>query len=188
MRRQLCWFGAVRFASYCFSLFLPLLSYGQGLNLSGSSNCTSADFDATLRFVNGPADYYTIIIDKRNISDHSCVFDGQMYGPSFAPDRVEGNKPYEVCYNCEERLPNRQTPIIPPITVKPGEAARQTFRWRTTPTNPESPCLQPKWMAGPVLLVAPSLLKRICSGIEVSRFGLASSDSSPGHGPTLRDN
>ena len=177
--RRLRWFGAVRFAACCLPCFLPLLSSAQGLNLTGSSNCTAPDFDASLRFANGPADYYSIIIDKRNISGHPCVFDGPMYGPSFVPDRVEGHNPYGICHYCEGRSPNGQTPISPPITINPGQVARQTFRWRTTPTNQASPCLQPKWMAGSVILVAPSLLKKVCSDIEVSRFSVASSDSVP---------
>jgi len=163
--------GVVRIAIGCLPLFSPLLTYGQSLNLGGSSNCTATDFDTELQFTNGPGDYYSIIVDKRNISDHPCMFDGPVYGPSFVPDRVEGHVPYGICYFCDERLPNGQTPILPPISVNRGQVARQTFRWRTKSSNQGLPCLQPEWMSGPAeVLVAPSLLKRVCSDVEVSRF------------------
>jgi hypothetical protein len=79
---------------------IPLASAGQdaGLNLSGASNCTVADFDRNVQFASGPDHFYTIIIDKRNISNHPCIFDGPMYGPSFVPDRVSGDRPFALCF------------------------------------------------------------------------------------------
>ena len=166
------------FTVLCCSLFLFLLSLpcsAQNMNLTGSTNCTGADLDTDLQFVNGPANYYNIVVNNRNVSSRPCIFDGPMYGPSLVPDRVEGHKQYDLCYYCDERLPNGQTPTISPITVGPGQIARQTFRWRTTSASDAEPCLQPKWMSGPILLVAPSLLKQVCSSIEVSRFTLVES-------------
>jgi len=165
---------AVLFLSIFGMLFLALPSFGQGLNLSGSSNCTAADFDANVHFVNAPDDYYSIVIDKRNISRQPCVFDGPTYGPSLVPDRVPGDKPFALCYDCENRLPNGQyragRPLDHPLTLDPGEVARQTFRWKTRAPSEAIRCLQLQWMAGPILLVTPSLLKQICSDVEVSRF------------------
>lgn len=171
--RRAGWFHVIRFVVLGCVLFLPLLSPGQDINLSGTLNCSVADFDVNLQFVNGPGNYYSVVVNRRNISEHPCIFDGPMYGPTLLPDRVPGHAPYELCYYCEDRLPNGQTPIIPPLTVNPGQIARQTFRWRTTSSNEASPCLEPKWMSGPVLLVAPFLLKKVCSDVEVSRFRLA---------------
>lgn len=171
--------GVVAFVAVCGLSLLPSRSAAQaGLNLTGASNCTAADFDATLQFVNGPGDYFAIVVNKRNISGHPCIFDGPMYGPSFVPDRLAGGKPFALCYDCENRLRNGQQPMVPPLTVKPNQVAQQTFRWRTIPSSEAVSCLQPDWMSGPVLLVARSLLKRICSDIEVSRFSLATSSAS----------
>lgn len=141
--------------------FLPKATSAQtpGLNMSGASNCVEADFDAYLQFLNGPADYYTIVIDKRNISGQSCIFDGNLPRPSFAPDRVPGDLPFELCTACEDRTPNGQYRTRAPITLDPGQIARQTFRWKTTPVNGSEHCLQPNWMSGPVLVDAHSLLK-----------------------------
>lgn len=173
---QCGWFAVPRLAALCFLFCLSVPSSGQEMNLTGASNCVAANFDTSLTFINGPENYYGIVVNRRNISSHPCAFDGPMYGPSLVPDRVEGHKPYGLCYYCEERLPNGQTPVIPPITVDPGKVARQTFRWKTIPSSAEEPCLQLEWMAGPVLVAAPSLLKGVCSDIEVSRFSLAEPD------------
>jgi hypothetical protein len=168
----------IRFAGFLVFmtvLFLPWSSLGQesGINTSGASNCTIADFDTNLSFANEPSSYYAIIVDKRNISSHDCVLDAPMYGPSFVPDRVSGDRPFALCYDCEHRLPNGQYPLIPPLTLHSGQIVRQTFRWKTSPSAESTRCLQPQWMSGPALLVAPSLIKQICSDIEVSRFRLA---------------
>lgn len=150
-------------------LFSALRASGQSnsLNLTGSSNCTPADLDAYLGFINGPGDYYSVVIDQRNISTHPCNFDGPDYGPSFVPDRVsDGAAPVKLCYNCED------TRQLAAPTINPGQVVRQIFRWKTKPQSQTARCLSPKWMSGPVLLVAPSLLKQICFSVEVSRFNL----------------
>jgi hypothetical protein len=116
--------GVARFLAVWGLFFLPLPSAGQeaGLNLSGASNCTVADFDANVRFANGPGNYYAIIIDKRNISNHPCIFDGPMYGPSFVPHSVPGDRPFALCYDCENRLPNGQYPIRAPANSRSGSS------------------------------------------------------------------
>lgn len=163
-----------RFPFFLVVLFLSLSSLGQesGINTSGASNCTIADFDTYLSFANEPNNYYAIIINKRNISSHPCAFDAPMYGPTFYPDRVPGDRPFALCYDCENRLANGQYPVVRALTLAPGQVLRQTFRWKTLPQSDETRCFQPKWMSGPGLLVAPSLIKQICSDIEVSRFSL----------------
>jgi len=100
------------------------------------------------------------------------VFDAPAYGPTFYPDRVPGDRPFALCYDCENRLPNGQYPVVRRLTLAPGLVVQQTFRWKTSPSTELTRCLQPKWMSGPALLVAPSLIKQICSDIEVSRFSL----------------
>jgi hypothetical protein len=164
----------VRFLSICGLCSLPLPGWGQAdLNLTGASNCTQADFDSTVQFLNGPGGYFAVAVDKRNIYSHSCIFDGPRYGPSFYPGRLPDDPPFALRYDCEKPLPNgQQVPPNTPLTLEPGQIARQAFRWRTTP-NATVRCMQPEWMSGPILLVAPSLLKTICSGIEVGRFRLA---------------
>jgi hypothetical protein len=167
-------------------LLLVIPTFAQpGLNTTGASNCTEADFDTSVQFLNGPGEQFALVIQKRNLANHACVFDGPTYGPSLVPDRIEGQKPISLCYFCEDRLPNGQIPVRSPITVEPGRVALQTFRWKTKTADESIPCLNLKWMAGPILLVTPSLLKPVCSDIDVSRFTLeADSNSEATRNPT----
>jgi len=169
----------VRLLALLILLFLSLPSWARtNLNDTGTSNCIAADFDTFVRFANAPNDYYATIIYKRNISSHPCIFNGPVYGPSIVPDRVPGHPPVSLCYGCERRLPNGQIPIPTSFTLDPNQIAQQTFRWKIKSSDNEA-CLQPKWMAGPVLIVTPSLLKQICSDIDVSEFSLASAQKPP---------
>ena len=86
-------------------------SLGQaGLNPSGASNCSQADFDST-----------------SNIASRPCVFDGPIYGPPLS-GRVPDDPPSALCYDSENRLPEGQFAPNPPLTLKSGQVARQTFR------------------------------------------------------------
>src|SRR5579871_562464 len=162
---------ALRFAVFCLPLLFSWLASAQGINTTGASNCTEADFDTNLKFVNGPGDYYQLVVEKKNISGHPCLFDGPTYGPSFVPHRVPGHDPVALCYFCEDRTPDGRVPMVAPVSANPDQVVRQTFRWKTTSANGE-PCLVAQWMSGPILLVAPSLLRPICSQVEVSRFSI----------------
>jgi hypothetical protein len=166
----------------CAQLVFTSRSSAQtGLNVTGASNCTLADFDASVAFVNGPGDTFTVVIDKRNIANHTCVFDGPLYGPSLVPDRVEGELPFKICYQCDKSATNDQNSAKRPLILDPDNVARQTFRWKTMPSTAGIGCVHLHWMAGPLLLVTPSLLKPVCSDIDVSGFSLA---ASPGNGGT----
>jgi hypothetical protein len=168
--RRFAQVAVVGFLAVCCLFFRPLPALGQGTvpNLTGSSNCNAPDFDAHVKFINGPGDYYSVVIDKRNISDHPCILDGPVYGPSLVPDA--GKSLVTMCYDCSN------DPHVPGIlALNPGQVVRQTFRWKTTESAETGPCVQPQWIAGPILLVAPSLLKKVCSHIETSRFSLVTS-------------
>lgn len=170
--------GGAAFAVIGTLLHLSLCSVAQSdLNLTGTSNCTAADFESYVDFANGPGDNYSVVILKRNISNHACVFDGSVYGPSLVPDRIEGEPPVELCYDCENRrLPPEQRRMAPSITVNPGEVARQTLRWKTKPANTSGKCLKLEWIGEPVVLVIPSLLKPVCSEVDFSPFTPASNE------------
>src|SRR5579862_540960 len=174
---------AIVFWALCGVLTPTVPSSAQpGLNLSGASNCSIADFDTNLKFLNGPGDLFSILIDKRNISSHPCVLN-RPDSPSLMPDRATGGKPFVVCYYCDERLPNGQFTVIPSITVNPGQIASEAFRWKTVPTIPDIQCMQLQAISGAVLVAAPSLLKKVCSDVDVSRFRLGPSpESADGQG------
>jgi hypothetical protein len=152
------------------------------MNLTGSSNCNEADFETTVSFLNSSDAYYTLVLDKRNISNHPCVFDGPTYGPSVAPDRV-GDKRIELLYAWKTAYPMDDVPLIGSSRLlPPGQTARQSFRWKTIPESTDTACIQPQWIGNPVLLAIPSVLKKICSPIEVSRFSLVATSEVSGVG------
>lgn len=156
---------------FCVPFFFAAPSLAQtGLNLTGSSNCTVSDFDATVEFVNGLDDTFTIVVDKRNLAGHPCIFDGPLYGPSLVPDRVKGYPPVKLCYECDKSATNIQNSTNRPLTLDTGKVARQTFSWKDKPKSASVRCVQLNWIAGPVLLATPSLFKPVCSDINVSGF------------------
>jgi len=62
--------GFAGFLVFGGMLFLPLLSRAQesGVNTTGASNCTIADFDTNLSFANEPNNYYATFARKRLIA------------------------------------------------------------------------------------------------------------------------
>ncbi len=150
--------------------FLAACSLLQAQGASAAATCKAVDVNTTTEFVNGPADYFTVAFNLHNTSGRPCVLDS-WYGPSFSPDRVPGEKPFALCYDCEHWLPNGQYPVIAPLILNPDQLAHLAFRWKSKPPDETVRCLQPQVMWGPVLVNAPALLKPVCSAIDVSRYG-----------------
>jgi hypothetical protein len=171
------------FLLYLF--FLPALTFAQAppLNLTGSTNCTAADFDLNLRFESGPADTYSVIILQRNLSAHPCIFDGPQYPPTVIFEAEPSTHRMEMCNSCTAHFP---PPTFPsnPLLLAPGEVARHTLSWQTTAVRPLA-CVQPEWMDTSVRIVSRTLLKKICSVIEVSAFTREVSPSSDNRGFTI---
>ena len=166
--------NTVRLLALCIPFFVPPQTSAQGTDLepTPTRKCTRADFDAYLQFLIGPGDYYTIIIKAPNISPDTCVFDGLILSlPMFVPDRVSTNPPFTLCQDCGPPLPAGAHPLMAPATISPGQVVQQTIRWKTAPPDGVT-CLQPQWMSGSVSIVAPSLLKEVCSNIEVTHFSV----------------
>jgi hypothetical protein len=139
--------------------------------------CTAADLDATMQFAEEPEGRYTVAMDYRNISGHPC----RLNNPDpmgFVPDKAANGARYELCYDCENRLPNGQYPIVRAFVLNPDNAAHVTYRWKTQATDANKPCIQPEWMHTSVnqdykqgfLLVSRTLLKPICSPVDVGRY------------------
>jgi hypothetical protein len=103
--------------------------------------------------------YEVIRIRKLNASGHTCTFEEHYIGPSIVPDRAEGEEPFIV----------NQIPL-PPRILNPGQAVQQTWKWRANAPAAGRHCFQPQWISGPVLVVAPSLLRPVCSNIDVSQW------------------
>jgi hypothetical protein len=133
--------------------------------------CSAPDFDITLQFGseettvkanNQAVKYAVIVVRKRYISGHPCIFEEHFVGPNFVyGSPVAGMGPFIV-----KVIP------LPPFILNPGQAAQQTWRWRSNSPAADQPCIQPEWMGSPVLVAAPSLLKPVCSNIDISSWSV----------------
>jgi hypothetical protein len=141
-----------------------------------TSDCPLADFDSQVHFLNGPGDYYATVIDRRNISNHACIFDRPVMGANCVSGLVRADQPESLKYECVW--------TDHPFILYPGQVVRQGVRWRTTPPSGSGSCIQPMFGGGPgVSVVAPTLTKKECSNREFSPFYLVTtSDSSSGAG------
>ena len=143
---------------FAFACFLCLPCHRSEAQQSAPSTpaCTSRDLFATPRFLTGPDDFFTVAYDFRNSSDHDCSLGPPQYPPSFVPDRVEGHSP--IGY----KWPSEQIQLV----LRPGQTDHLSYRWRTVLADADHPCVPLKWMAGSVLINAPTLLQQVCSDIE----------------------
>jgi hypothetical protein len=57
-----------------------------------------------------------------------------------------------------------------PVVLNPGEIGHQTYRWKTVAPTEAVKCLQLRALFTPVLVVAPTLFKQVCSQIAVSEI------------------
>jgi hypothetical protein len=154
-------------AVWCL-FFLPTLTTAQG---NTSPFCTPAALDVRPAFYNGPGDYFMVALNLRNISELACVPDLPLYVPQFSATETPAPRPFGFCDDCEDHLPNGQIRWNPPLLLNPGETAHQTFRWKTAPPFAGRECQQLSALGGPeLLIVAPTVLKQVCSDIEVSRY------------------
>lgn len=144
-------------------------------------SCKPADLDVRPEFFNGPGSYFTVALNLRNVSTEACIPDFPLYFPRFSPTEAQPVKTVRFCDVCEDRLPNGQVRSRPPLLLGPGETAHQTFRWKTDSPGQALACRQLSALGGPTfLIVAPTLLKRVCSDIEASRYYLGAFPGSPG--------
>lgn len=63
-------------------------------------------------------------------------------------------------------------PFETPPRLEPDKLAYMTVGWKTKPPKEGEPCVQPVAVNWPALVVGPTLLKQLCSEIEVSAFAL----------------
>src|SRR5215472_9939869 len=99
-------------------------------------HCAKADLNIRFQFLREP-DFLTLSILGENISAQTCAFDGALFYPSVqgvidTPPQTNGTThPFPECSECN--LVNGRPPENPRPTVAPGQVARESFRWRTTP-------------------------------------------------------
>ena len=164
----------------CCVLLDPIPGYSQGVTATSAvniGNCRLVDFDTTFELVNGPGDYFTAAFGLRNISGRPCLLDRGSYGANGSPTNPDRTDPWGKVFvttpDSTDRVWGTAPVIDPPATLDPGRAAYFAIRWKSKPSNESEPCIQPIAINWPVMILAPSLLRRLCSSIEVSAFSLS---------------
>jgi hypothetical protein len=130
--------------------------------------CKVADLDSNVSFFN--ANTYSIVaFDLQNVSERPCVPQPSVAFPQFDAKQLRDTKPFDLCIDCEDRLPNGRYRGYDPMVLNPGELAHQAYQWKTVAPNETIKCLQLAGLFAPVLVAAPTLLKPVCSEIAISR-------------------
>jgi hypothetical protein len=138
----------------------------QGVMIRGTGQtvrvCKLTDLDSNVRFFNADTDFI-VAFNLQNISESACVPEPSVAFPQFDQEQVREAKPFGLCTDCEDRLPNGQYRVHDPVVLNPGEIAHQTYRWKTAAPAEKVKCLQLRALFTPVLVVAPTLFKGVCS-------------------------
>lgn len=146
--------------------------------------CNRAVLDLDVVFTSSNNEM-TVAFNLRNTSPNPCVPQLDVSFPMFDLEQSQKIKPFELCTDCEDRLPNGEYRVHDPLVLNPGNVAHQTYRWKTVAPNETVTCLPLRALFDPVLVVAPTLFKPVCSEIAVSRIysgefvPFASKDQSP---------
>ncbi len=130
--------------------------------------CKLADLDSNVSFFSADTNFI-VAFNLKNISESPCVPQPSVAFPQFDQEQVREAKPFGLCTDCEDRLPNGQYRVHDRVVLNPSEIAHQTYRWKTVAPAETVKCLQLRALFTPVLVVAPTLFKQVCSEIAVSR-------------------
>jgi hypothetical protein len=130
--------------------------------------CKVTDLDSNVSFFSADTDFIAAF-NLQNISASPCVPQPSVAFPQFDQGQAREAKPFGLCTDCEDRLPNGQYRVHDPVVLNPGEIAHQTYRWKTVASGRDGQCFQLQALFTPVLVVAPTLFKQVCSEIAVSR-------------------
>jgi len=130
--------------------------------------CKSADLDSSVSFVAGPDSYFIVAVNMQNISQNPCAPQPSPGLPIFAHEQGQEIKPFGLCIDCEDRLPNGQYRTHDPSVLNAGQIGHQTYRWKTIASADSVKCLRVSALFTPVLISTPTLFQPVCSEIEVS--------------------
>src|SRR5271156_148051 len=157
---------------FCVAVFPPRArAQSQEVLIRGSGKmvpvCKLADLDSNVSFFSNETDFI-VAFNLQNISESPCAPQPSVSFPMFDLQQIQKTKPFELCTDCEDRLPNGQYRYRDPVVLNSGDIAYQTYRWKTAAPAETVTCLPLQALFTPVLVVAPSLFKPVCSEIAVS--------------------
>lgn len=168
-----CGITASFLALFCVALFTPgAKAQSQQVTIRDTGQtvpvCRLSDLDSSVVFFSNDTDFI-VGFNLRNISERACAPQPSGASPMFDLKPDQKIKPFELCMDCEDRLPNGQYLFHDPVVLNPWEVAHQTYRWKTVAPNETVRCLRLTALFAPVLVSAPTLLSPVCSDIAVSR-------------------
>ncbi len=154
----------------------------------------AADLDIGFHFHHDAESVERITLVTRNISGHDCLLVAS-YPPNFVPTQQPGGPRIELCQHCTDRLPGGEEQEKLPLLLAAGTTAHQTFRYRTSSTGDVTGCVKAGWMSTianddmkhAILVVSKSLLKPICSAVDVVGYRPGPSDVTPLDSPSLAE-
>lgn len=176
----------------CGPFILLLLAVGSGL--AETPGCKAPDLQVSFHFYNDANTVERIVLLTRNISGHDCLLTAS-YPPNFAPVLESNGPPINLCQSCANRLPGGEEEARLPLLLTSQGFAHQSFRYRTSPDTGAAGCVQAGSMSTtanddikhPILLVSKSLLRPICSPVDVVGYrsgpgGVTAPDAEPSPG------
>lgn len=165
---------------YKDGFLVVLLLVTASVTHSQSSNlpsCYPAELDTTFLLINGPGDKFTAAFNMRNVSGHACHLDRVSYGATGSPtvpDRTDPwGKVFVLTHESTVRVWGEAwVPAEPGPILASDKLAHMSIVWNARPLRESDPCIQPIAINWPVRIVAPLLMRQLCSEIEVSGFDL----------------
>ena len=162
-------------------IFLILITVGSGR--AQVPACKATDLQVSFHVYNDANSVERIILLTHNVSGHNCLLTAS-YPPSFVPVQQPNGPRIDLCQSCADRLPGGKEQAKLPLLLAAGGFAHQTFRYSTSSDGSGAGCVQAGWMSTianddmkhAILLVSKSLLKPICSAVDVVGYRLGQGD------------
>jgi hypothetical protein len=145
--------------------------------------CAATDLDTDFQFMDEPGDVTRLTLSVRNTSKTPCLL-GRPHYPYFVDQSQSNRKQVDYCDRCKEPIPGGEPPSDAAIKLEPNDAAHETLRWRTATAKDSPACIRTSSisvssedMKHAFLLVTPSLIRPVCSPVDVVGYlpGLSAS-------------
>jgi hypothetical protein len=168
----------VWFAAFCGVAVVAALPAHAQDNQTPIVECKAADLDARFAFSRTADDHESVTIHLKNISQSACLLFGS--GPMFNDAKHGHNIWTRQCFECSpEGKPDLERQGHP-LTLLSGAEAFQSYVWATVSAGEKAPCQDAGWINTYInadtqhqfLIIAPSLITKVCSDVHVSAFRL----------------
>jgi len=154
--------------------------------------CTAADLDASFGFVKAVGSEW-VILQLRNISGGACLLHNGVTswdalfinvtlgrGGAYAGANIWTRE----CIECDSNGKPNPRPYTRAFVLQPGDRAQKRYQWATESTDPNTPCQNADGLSMTVNtdvthtleVVAPLLITKVCSTVQVSAYGPLGSD------------